>query len=96
MPVGLPLTARPGNFLPGLLAQTHKLPFTCYAGRQVEDIDMTFDPDLPMPVAPGPLNVENSGFSYQATFTTKDRTLKVHREFVSLVDHQVCDPAFDA
>jgi hypothetical protein len=96
MPVGLPLTARPGNFLPGLLAQTHRLPFTCYAGRQVEDIDMTFDPALPMPIVPGPLNVENSGFSYQATFATKDRTLKVHSEFVSLVDHQVCDPAFDA
>ena len=45
-----------------------------------------------MPVAPQPVKIENATFSYQATFRVEGRTLTAHREFVSHVDHQTCDP----
>jgi hypothetical protein len=94
--VGAPLTARPGNFLLGTIPNNRKSAFTCYAGRQIEDIDATFDAALPTPVAPGPVKVDNASFSYRATFKVEGRTLKVHREFISHVDHQTCAPEREA
>jgi hypothetical protein len=96
IPVGMPLTVRPGNFLLGALPNNRTRPFACYAGRQIEDIEATFDPALPMPVAPAPVRIDNQGFSYRATYQVEGRTFKVHREFISLVDHQTCEPAFEA
>ena len=50
LPVGVPLTVRPGNFLLGVRSPGRESPFVCYAGTQVEDIEITFDPGLPLPV----------------------------------------------
>jgi hypothetical protein len=95
VPVGMPLTVRPGNFLLGTLPNNRKTAFTCYAGRQVEDIDATFDQALPMPVAPNPVAINNAVFSYRANFKVEGRTLKTHREFIAHVGHQVCEPEIE-
>ena len=91
IPIGMPLTVRPGNFLLGALPNNRTRTFACYAGREIEDIEATFDPALPMPLAPAPVTIDNQGFSYRATYRIDGRTLKVHREFVSLVGHQTCE-----
>jgi transglutaminase-like putative cysteine protease len=96
IPFGMPLTARPGNFLLGNLPNNRTMPFTCFAGRQVEDIDATYDQPLPMPFAPPPVTIENGTFTYKATFKIEGRTFKTHREFVAKVPGQVCQPELEA
>lgn len=96
IPLGLSPTARPGMFLLGTRLAGRKIAFTCFAGRQIEEIEANFDPGLPTPVAPQPVKIENATFSYQATFRVEGRTLTAHREFVSHVDHQTCDPAIES
>jgi hypothetical protein len=93
---GLPQTVRPGNFLLGARLNGRKSAFTCYAGRQTEDIDATFDQSLPMPLALTPVTIDNPAFTYRASFRIEGRTLKMHREFVSLVARQVCPPELEA
>ena len=93
---GMPLTVRPGNFLLGARLNGRKSTFICYAGHQTEDIDATFDQSLPMPVPLVPITIDNPAFTYRATFKVEGRTLKVHREFVSLVAGQVCPPELEA
>jgi hypothetical protein len=95
IPFGLPLTARPGNFLLGAVQGNRTLAFSCYAGRQIEDIDAIFAESLPMPVAPPPTTIDNATFSYRATFKVEGRTFKMHHEFVSHIDSQVCQPALE-
>jgi hypothetical protein len=70
--------------------------FACWAGTQIEDIEATFDPKLPMPTAISPSNIDNPVFSYRSTFRIEDRTLKIHREFVSRVPAQSCPPETEA
>jgi hypothetical protein len=96
IPIGMQLTVRPGNFLLGTLSNNRKMPFMCFAGRQIEDIDATYDQGLPMPVAPGPITINNAAFSYRANFKVESRTLKIHREFESHVAHQVCEPGLES
>ena len=93
---GLPQTARPGNFLLGTRLNGRKSAFICYAGRQTEDVDATFDQALPMPLPLGPSTIDNLAFTYRATFKVEGRTLKMHREFVSRVAGQVCEPGLEA
>jgi hypothetical protein len=96
LPVGLPLAARPGEFLfPGLSAG-RKTAFLCYAGREIEDMDVTFDQAFPLPVPVKPAAINNAHFSFQASFTMEGRTLRIHREFISHVAHQVCPAEVDA
>ncbi len=96
IPIGMPLTVRPGNFLLGALPNNRTRTFACYAGREIEDVEATFDAALPMPLVPAPVTIDNQGFSYRATYRIDGRTLKVHREFVSLVGHQTCEPEFES
>jgi hypothetical protein len=96
IPFGLPRTARPGNFLLGTRLNGRKSAFVCYAGRQTEDIDATFDPALPMPVALAARTINNPAFSFQSTFKIEGRTLRMHREFTSRVAGQVCPPELEA
>jgi transglutaminase-like putative cysteine protease len=96
IPAGMALTVRPGNFLLGTIPNNRNTAFVCYAGRQVEDIDATFDPALPMPVPPAPLAIDNASFSYRATFEIEGRTFKMHREFISRVAGQTCQPGLEA
>jgi hypothetical protein len=96
IPIGMQLTVRPGNVLLGTLPNNRSMPFTCFAGRQIEDIDATYDQALPMPVAPASVEIDNATFSYRANFKVEGRTLKIHREFESHVAHQVCEPGLEA
>ena len=96
LPVGLPLAARPGEFLfPGPFTG-RKTAFLCYAGHEIEDIDVTFDQAIPLPIPVTPTAINNAHFNFQATFKMEGRTLRIHREFVSHVAHQVCPAAVDA
>jgi hypothetical protein len=79
----------------GTIPNNRNTAFVCNAGSQVEDIDATLDPALPMPVPPAPLAI-NTGFSYRATFEIEGRTFKMHREFVSRVAGQTCQPELEA
>ena len=94
--VGMPLTVRPGNFLLGARLAGRMSAFVCWAGTQIEDIEATFDPKLPMPAALLPATIDNPVFSYRSTFRIEERTLKVHREFVSRVPAQSCPAQTEA
>jgi hypothetical protein len=96
IPYGMPLTARPANFLLGSRLNGRKSAFVCYAGRQTEDINATFDLVLPMPIPLKDLTIENPVFSYRSTFKVEGRTFKMHREFISRVTRQSCPPALEA
>jgi hypothetical protein len=93
---GMPLTALPGNFLLGSRLSGRKAPFVCYAGRQIEDIEATFEPPLPLPLLFVPVTIDNPSFTYRSTMKIEGRTMKLHREFVSRVERQVCPPDLEA
>jgi hypothetical protein len=92
IPYGMPLMVRPGNFLLGRRLSGRKSAFVCYAGRQIEDIDVTFDQAFAMPIPLIPRTIDNPTFSYHSTFKVENRTLKIHREFVSRVARQDAAP----
>jgi hypothetical protein len=96
IPYGMPLTARPGNFLLGARFSGRRSPFVCYAGTQIEDIDAKFAPGLPLPVPLRPTSIDNPYFSYRSTYRLEDRALKIHREFISRVAAQVCPAEVEA
>jgi tetratricopeptide (TPR) repeat protein len=95
-PVGLMTRVRPGNYLAGSRLEGRKHPFVCFAGRQIEEIELTFAAGLTLPAAPQGRAIENSRFSYAAQYRLEGRTLKVRREFVSKVVGQVCAPEVEA
>jgi Domain of Unknown Function with PDB structure (DUF3857)/Transglutaminase-like superfamily len=96
IPVGMPFSVRPGNFLFGARLSGRQYAFACLAGSQSEDIDAIFDPALPMPIAVTGLSIDNAFFSYRSSYRIDNRTLKIHREFVSLVSRQACPPESEA
>jgi transglutaminase-like putative cysteine protease len=95
VPRGMPLTAWQGGFLLGGRLGGRKSPFVCYAGRQAEDIEATFAPALPLPLPLAPVVIDNEAFTYQSATKVEGRTLKIHREFVSRVGRQVCEPELE-
>jgi hypothetical protein len=90
LPVGLGLQVRPGSFMFGALLPARRLPFTCFAGTQVEEIDVTFADGLLLPQKIDERKIETKSFVYTAGYRLEDRTLKVRHEFVSKVPGQVC------
>jgi tetratricopeptide (TPR) repeat protein len=94
LPFGLSTRVRPGGFLLGRRFAGRKLPFVCFAGRQVEEIDVTFADGVPFPVAlpTKGRKIEERLFTYTSEYKLEGRTLKIHREFVSRVASQVCAP----
>jgi hypothetical protein len=96
VPRGMALTAWPGSFLLGSRLNGRRSPFVCYAGRQTEDIEARFDPGLPLPVPLAPVAIDNPTFSFRSAVKVEERTLKIHREFVSRVEQQVCPPDLEA
>jgi hypothetical protein len=67
-----------------------KTDFFCYAGKQVEEIALTFAAGLPLPKAIRGSSIDNGIFSYRASHTIEGRTLMIRREFTSKVTSQVC------
>jgi hypothetical protein len=93
---GMPLMVRPGGFLLNNRLDGRKSAFICYAGSQTEDIDATFDQNLPMPIPLAPLTIENPAFTYRAAVKVEGRTARMHREFISRVAGQVCASELEA
>lgn len=96
IPIGMPIHGRPGGALLGQRVADRQTDFLCYAGRQVEEIELTFAERLPLPKAVKEAPIDNKYFSYQSTFTIKGRTLTIRREFTSKVAGQVCASAMEA
>ena len=96
IPVGMPFSVRLGNYLFGARLSGRRSAFACLAGSQSEDVDAIFDPALPMPRPPTAVSIDNTFFTYRSTYRIENRTLKIHREFVSRVSRQVCPPETEA
>lgn len=96
IPYGMPLLVRPGNFLLNSRLSGRKSAFPCYAGRQTEDFEVTFEPGLPLPNPLISRAINNPAFTYRSSFKLEDRTLKIHREFTSGVSGQSCQPELEA
>ena len=93
---GMPLTVWPGGLFLGSRLNGRTAAFVCYAGRQTEDIEATFEPPLPLPLPFAPITIDNPTFSYRSTMKVDGRTMKIHREFISRVERQVCPPDLEA
>lgn len=96
IPVGLGLLVRPGLFLLAGRAAERRHPFSCFAGRQEEVVEIAFAEGLPLPRRIEDHRVETLSFTYSLTTRLEDRVLTVRREFVSRVPRQVCPPELAA
>jgi len=96
VPIGMPVLGRPGDFLLGTRHQGRKLPFACLAGREVEEIDVTFGEDKPLKISVPGRKIANRFFTYKSEYRVEGRVLKIRHEFVSLVPNQVCGPEIEA
>lgn len=96
IPRGMDLLSRPGEGLFGNRLPTRTVPFVCSAGRQIEDIEVTFADGLALPSAPKGTKIEKPQFTYASEYRIENRTLKIRREFESRVSGQVCAPETEA
>lgn len=96
IPIGIPILNRPGEFLLGARHQGRKLPFSCRAGRQIEEIEVTLAEDKPLNITVQGRKIANKLFSYKSDYHLEGRTLKIRHEFVSLAPNQVCAPEVEA
>ncbi len=96
IPTGLGIQARPGDYVLGPLLPTRKLPFTCLAGTQVEEIEIAFADGLPLPQKIDGRRIETRSFVYTADYRLENRSLRVRRELVSRVSGQVCATEVEA
>ena len=87
---------RPGELLFGARLQGRTMPFMCSAGRQIEDIEVSFADGLPLPLPPKGIKIERPLLAYTSDYRVENRTLKIHREFESRVSGEVCDPQVEA
>jgi transglutaminase-like putative cysteine protease len=96
MPIGLPVHARPGQFLLGPRIADRKLPFVCFAGIQTEVIAVTFAEGLALPRVLQGKKIATSVFAFEARYALEGRTLTATRVFTSTVQGQVCPAALEA
>jgi len=90
IPFGMPIHRRPSLGLLGQRVAGRKTDFFCYAGRQIEDIELTFADGLPLPRAIRGSSIDTRFFNYRSSYRIENRTLTVRREFESKVTGQVC------
>jgi transglutaminase-like putative cysteine protease len=90
IPFGIPIDWRPGLGLLGQRIERRKTEFVCYAGKQVEEIELTFAAGLPLPRAIRGTTIDHDYFKFQSSYTLDGQTLVVRREFTSNVPGQVC------
>ncbi len=91
-PFGLPVHSRPGTFLLGPRIEARRDPFVCLAGRQVEEIEIEFAPELTLPRRLPVRSIETPLISFSSNNWLEGRTLKIKREFKSTVPGQACEP----
>ena len=95
IPVGMPIHARPGRGLFGSRQEIRTMPFVCLAGRQVEELELSFADDLPPQKPFTNRRLERKLYTYTSEYKLEGRTLRLKREFVSRVPSQVCDAAIE-
>ena len=71
------------------------MPFVCFAGRQVEELELTFADDPPPQKPFTNRRLERKLFTYTSDYKLQGRTLRLKREFISRVPSQVCDAAIE-
>jgi hypothetical protein len=91
IPQGMAFMRRPGEFL---FAEENerRSSFRCLAGRQIEQIELTFAEGLPLPAELNPRTIETRLFIYTTSYKLQNRTFTIRREFVSNVPGQFCKP----
>lgn len=96
MPIGIPIDWRLGIGLLGPRIEGRKSDFICFAGKQVEEIEVTFAPGLALPRAIRDTNIDHKIFKLQSHYAINGRTLAVRREFTVNVAGQVCGKEIEA
>ena len=96
IPFGMPILGRPGERLLGQRVAGRKTDFACYAGKQVEEIELTFEKGLALPKATKGIVVDSKYVSYRSSYSQVGRTLTVRREFESKVPGQRCTKEIEA
>jgi Domain of Unknown Function with PDB structure (DUF3857)/Transglutaminase-like superfamily len=96
IPFGLPILARPSDYLFGKRHSGRQLPFLCRAGREIEEIELTFADGLPMPRHLLGRTIDTPLFSYASHYAYGKNTITVRREFESHVPGQICSPDIEA
>jgi transglutaminase-like putative cysteine protease len=96
IPVGMPIHRRPGVGLLGQRVPDRKSDFACYAGKQTEEIALTFADGLPLPKPLKGVTIDSKVFSFKSSYEIAGRTLTIRREFVSKVVGQVCPKELEA
>src|SRR5262245_31236235 len=64
IPYGLGTRVRPGDYLLGRRYEGRTLPFVCQSGRMIEEIEVTFADELPMPKPIKAVNAGNRWLTY--------------------------------
>jgi len=90
IPFGMPIHRRPSVGLLGQRVPGRRADFMCFAGKQVEEIELTFADGLPLPRAINGGTIDNKYFSFQSHYAINGRTMTIRREFTSNVPGQVC------
>jgi transglutaminase-like putative cysteine protease len=96
IPTGLGTLVRPGAFLFAGRLPGRRLPFTCFAGRQIEEIAVEFAAGLPLPEPISDRRIETAALVYTVAHRLEGRTMTLRRELVSRVSGQVCPPETEA
>jgi transglutaminase-like putative cysteine protease len=96
IPFGMPVLGRPGDRMLGQRLSGRKMDFACYAGKHVEEVELTFEKGLPLPKPTKGVAIDNKYISYRSSHTLAGRTLTVRREFESKVPGQRCTKEIEA
>ena len=96
IPFGMPILGRPAARILGQRISGRKTDFACYAARQVEEIELTFEKGLALPKPTKGIAVDNKYVSYRSSYALAGRTLTVRREFESKVPGQRCTKEIEA
>ena len=96
IPFGIPINLRPGFALLGPRIERRKADFICLAGKQVEEIELTFAAGLVLPRAIRGTTIDTKIFKFESRYLIQGRTLTIRREFISNVPGQVCAKEVEA
>lgn len=89
-PAGLRFLPRPGTFLLGVQDSPRHHPFPCYAGRQVETIEVRVPAGLKPTRLPADRRWTTSIADYSSSYAFRDGSLFVRREFAARPKGQAC------
>ena len=91
-PPGLRFLARPAYFLVGRHDAPRRNPFSCHAGRQIENLEVKIPAGFKPSRLPAARAWETSIASYRSSYAFHDGMLYVRREFSAHPKGEVCTP----